>query len=74
MSKEEKTHVAVDHTPNALMTKKHWHTTVKLGAIEEANYAEIGDVVVAVNKASGELTLQRVCEKQPHGRSLEATR
>lgn len=46
-----------------------WDTTLKLGAIEEANYAEPGDVVVAVNKASGELTLRRACPEPPYGRS-----
>lgn len=51
--------------------EKQWDTTVKLGAIEEANYATVGAVVVAVNKSSGELTLRTPGEKQPYGRSLE---
>jgi hypothetical protein len=46
-----------------------WQTTVKLGAIDEAKYAQPGDVVVAVNTASGELTLQRACKDAPYGRS-----
>jgi hypothetical protein len=46
-----------------------WQTTVKLGAIDEAKYAQPGDVVVAVNTASGELTLERACKDAPYGRS-----
>ncbi len=46
-----------------------WDTTVKLGAIEEASYLEPGDVVVAVDRAAGEVTVRRVCEKAPYGRS-----
>jgi len=50
---------------------KFWDTTVKLGAIEEASYAAIGAVVVAVDRGSGEVTLRSSSEKQPHGRSRE---
>jgi len=48
-----------------------WDTTLKLGAIEEATYAVVGAVVVAVNLASGELTLRTTAEVQPHGRARE---
>lgn len=58
-------------TEKAETTAKTWDTTVKLGAIDEANCIEIGAVVVAINKASGEVTLRTSSEKPPHGRSLE---
>lgn len=50
---------------------KNWDTTVKLGAIEEAHYVAIGATVVAIDKATGELTLRTTGEAQPHGRSRE---
>lgn len=49
-----------------------WDTTIKLGSIEEATYAAIGAVVVAVDKSTGEVTLRSMAETQPHGRSREA--
>lgn len=45
-----------------------WDTNVKLGAIEEANYVAVGDVVVGIDRASGEIVLRG---KQQHGRSRE---
>lgn len=50
---------------------KQWDTTLKLGAIEEANYATLGAVVVGIDRATGELTLRSPSEHQPHGRSRE---
>jgi hypothetical protein len=50
---------------------KAWDTTLKLGAIEEANYAILGATVVKVDKASGEVTLRSVAPKQPCARAQE---
>jgi hypothetical protein len=47
---------------------KLWDTTVKLGAIEEALYLQEGDVVVKVDRASGEVTVRGT---KQHGRSQE---
>lgn len=46
-----------------------YDTTVKLGAIEEAQFLEEGDVVVKVDRASGEVTMRG---PKQHGRSTEA--
>lgn len=69
MAKKDTADEAV--TERKLPVAAQWDTTVKLGSIEEAKYAEVGAIVVAVNTASGELTLRTVAEKQPHGRSQE---
>ncbi len=45
-----------------------WDTTVKLGAIEETNYLQEGDVVVKVDRSCGEVTLRG---PKQHGRSTE---
>ncbi len=55
----------------ATKSEKAWDTTVKLGAIEEAQYVALGAVVSKIDKATGEITLRTVGERQPHGRSAE---
>jgi protein involved in polysaccharide export with SLBB domain len=46
-----------------------YDTTVKLGAIEEAQFLQEGDVVVKVDRASGEVTVRGPVQ---HARSTEA--
>lgn len=53
---------------------KLWDTTVKLGSIEEARKCSVGAVVVAVDFASGEVTLRAESVNPTHERSVEVER
>jgi len=71
MSKHEEPHLEAKFAQREHAKHSAWDTTIKLGAIEESKCVQAGDIVVAVNTASGELTVRRMCEKAPHGRSTE---
>jgi hypothetical protein len=50
---------------------KKWETGVKLGSIEEAQFVELGAVVISVDRASGQIVLRSEKAEKPNLRAVE---